>query len=172
MPWPRARLRCLYVIGENPLHSDANAHHVQEAFGKLDLLVVQDILLTGTARIADVVFPSAAAWAESDGTVTNSERRVQLVRKAVDPPGLAHDDCRIVQDLANRLGANWEYESAEQIWDEVRRVSPMHGGMRYDRLAADGGLQWPCPEVTHPGTKIMHTRLWQWPLEGPRVPSV
>src|SRR5438105_4827993 len=152
------RLRCLYVIGENPLYSDANRHHVEEAFGRLDLLVVQDILMTGTARSADVVLPSSAAWAEAEGTVTNSERRVQLVRKALDPPGEARDDCMIVQELANRMiagGASsiapWSYTSTEQIWDEVRRLSPMHAGMSYARLATADGLQWPCPSEDHPG---------------------
>src|SRR6185312_12425479 len=109
----------------------------------------------------DVVLPGSASWAEADGTVTNSERRVQLCRKALDPPGRARDDCEILQDLANRLGAHWHYTSAEQIWDEVRVLSPMHAGMSYKRLADNRGLQWPCYDEQHPGEPIMHWRLWE-----------
>jgi formate dehydrogenase major subunit len=168
----RGDLRCLYVLGENPLRSDADAHHVELLLRKLDFLVVQDILRTATAELADVVLPGSSSWAEADGTVTNSERRVQLCRKALDPPGEARDDCLILQDIANRLGADWRYTSAEQIWDEVRALSPQHAGMSYARLAAHDGLQWPCYDETHPGERVMHRRLWEDPLRGPRVPFV
>jgi formate dehydrogenase major subunit len=168
----RGELRCLYVLGENPVQSDADAGHVEQLFRNLDFLVVQDILMTATAEMADVVLPGSASWAESEGTVTNSERRVQLCRKAIDPPGEARDDWAILQDLANRLGAHWSFDSAEAIWDELRSLSPMHAGMRYARLAEHNGLQWPCYDESHPGERVMHWRLWCDPLVGPRVPFI
>jgi formate dehydrogenase major subunit len=162
-------LRCLYVIGENPLQSDADQNRVRRLFEGLDFLVVQDITMTGTARIADVVLPGCAGWVESSGTFTNSERRVQLGQKSFDPPGEARDDCLIVQDLANRLGAGWSYTTSEDIWNEVRQVAPhMFGGMSYQRLIDLQGLQWPCPDETHPGSPVLHTRLWESNVE-PRV---
>ena len=165
-------LRCLYVLGENPLQSDADAHKVERLLRGLEFVVVQDILMTATAELADVVLPGAASWAESDGTVTNSERRVQLCRKALDPPGLARDDSMILQDVANCMGANWHYTSSEQIWDELRSLSPLHAGMSYRRLAEHNGLQWPCYDESHPGERVMHWRLWKDPLQGPRVPFI
>jgi formate dehydrogenase major subunit len=165
-------IRALYVLGENPIQSDADAHHVAAILKNLDFLVVQDILMTATAAIADVVLPGSASWAESEGTVTNSERRVQRCRKALDPPGQAREDTMILQDLANRMGADWRYTAAEQIWDEVRALSPMHAGMSYARLDEHNGLQWPCYDATHPGEAIMHGRLWQDPLQGQPVPFV
>ena len=165
-------LRCLYVLGENPLQSDADAHKVERLLRGLDFVVVQDILMTATAELADVVLPGSASWAESDGTVTNSERRVQLCRKAIDPPGEARDDNMILQDIANRMGAHWRYTSSEQIWDEVRSLSPLHAGMSYKRLAEHNGLQWPCYDESHPGERVMHWRLWKDPLQGPRVPFI
>jgi predicted molibdopterin-dependent oxidoreductase YjgC len=168
----RGDLRCLYVLGENPIQSDADAHHVEQLFRDLDFLVVQDILMTATVEIADVVLPGSAAWAESGGTVTNSERRVQLCRKALDPPGEARDDIMILQDIANRMGATWTYGSPEDAWEELRTLSPNHAGMSYQRLAENNGLQWPCYDENHPGEPIMHWRLWEDPLIGPRVPFV
>ena len=120
--------------------------------------------------MADVVFPSAASWCETDGTVTNSERRVQRVRKALDPPGEARDDMWIIAELARRLGHDWPDPVAEEVWDELRSLSPMHGGMSYERLEEHGGLQWPCPDETHPGSPILHERLWAEPLVGPPAP--
>jgi len=120
--------------------------------------------------MADVVLPSSASWAESEGTVTNSERRVQRVRKALDPPGEARDDTWILSDLARRLGHDWGYPTAVQAWDELRSLSPMHAGMSYERLEAEGGLQWPCPNEEHPGSQFLHARLWAEPLEGPPAP--
>ena len=137
-------LRCMYVIGENPVQSDANEHHHEELFAKLDFLVVQDIFLTKTARMADVVLPAAASWAETEGTVVNSERRVQRVHRLIDPPGEARADEWIITDIANRMGANWDYESAEDIWDEVRRLAPNFSGISYERLEQYNGIQWPC----------------------------
>ena len=126
--------------------------------------------MTATAEIADVVFPAAAMWAESEGTVTNSERRVQRVRAALEPPGEARDDLAIVYDLAKRLGQDWGEASAERAWDEVRSLSPVHAGMSYRRLEDLGGLQWPCYDETHPGELFLHSRLWERPVLGPRAP--
>jgi predicted molibdopterin-dependent oxidoreductase YjgC len=140
----RGEIRCMYVIGENPAQSNADEHHHDKLFGSLDLLVVQDIFMTKTARIADVVLPAAASWAETEGTVINSERRVQRVHKVVDPPGEARPDEFIIQDLANRMGANWSFETAEDVWNEVRRLAPKFSGISYGRLEKHGGIQWPC----------------------------
>ncbi len=122
--------------------------------------MVLDIHLTKTAELADVVLPGSASWCESDGTVTNSERRVQLVRKALDPPGEAHDDIDILLDLARHLGHDWHYDDHEQIWDELRRLSPMHAGMSWARLEALGGIQWPCPSDDSLEPPYLHGRLW------------
>ena len=147
----RGELRTLYVIGENPAQSEADITQTRKLLSELDFLVVQDIVLTRTAEMADVVFPSAASWCETDGTVTNSERRVQRVRKALDPPGEARDDMWIIAELARRLGHDWPEPVAEEVWDELRSLSPMHAGMSYARLEEHGGLQWPCPDESHPG---------------------
>lgn len=157
-------LTSLYVIGENPAQSEADVSRTIRLLEGLDHLVVQDIFLTKTAQMADVVFPAAAGWAETDGTVTSSERRVQRVRKALDPPGEAKDDIEILAFLANTLGHEWERQDAETIWDELRTLSPMHAGMSYERLEALGGLQWPCPDEDHPGTPFLHGWLWDDPL--------
>ena len=134
----------MYVIGENPAQSDADEHYHDELFGSLDLLVVQDIMMTKTARMADVVLPAAASWAETEGTVVNSERRVQRVHKVVDPPGEARPDEWILQDIAERMGYDWGFEAAEDVWNEVRRLAPKFSGMSYERLEKHGGIQWPC----------------------------
>ena len=102
------------------------------------------------------MLPGTASWCESEGTVTNSERRVQRTRKALEPPGEARDDMWILAEIARRLGRDWGEPTAEQVWDEVRSLSPMHRGMRYDRLEALGGIQWPCPDEDHPGSPILH----------------
>src|SRR4249919_2193166 len=168
----RGDLTSLYVLGENPLQSEADRHLTERRLMGLDLLVVQDIFLTATAEIADVVLPAAAAWAETEGTVTNSERRVQRVRKALEPPGEARDDLWILFELARRLGHEWGEASAERVWDEVRAISPVHRGMSYARLEAEGGLQWPCYDETHPGELFLHSRLWEDPVPGNRAPFV
>ncbi len=161
-PDGRAQLRALYCIGENPAESEANATHARHLLEGLDHLVVQDIFRTATADMADVVLPAAADWCEYEGTVTNSERRVQRVRKAIDPPGLARPDTHIICAVADRLGMSWGEPTAEQVWDELRSLSlNWHHGMSYARLDALGGLQWPCPDEDHPGTPLMHARLWE-----------
>ncbi|HEY2183066.1 MAG TPA: molybdopterin dinucleotide binding domain-containing protein, partial [Gaiellaceae bacterium] len=113
-----------------------------------------------TAELADVVLPGCAGWAESEGTVTSSERRVQRVRKALDPPGDARDDIEILYDVSRRLGVDLGSTSPEDIWNEVRTLSPMHAGMSYERLDALGGIQWPCWDDDHPGDPFLHGRLW------------
>jgi formate dehydrogenase major subunit len=168
----RGDLRAVYVIGENPVQSEADQTRAKHLLETRDFLVVQDLYLTKTAEIADVVLPAAAAWAESDGTVTNSERRVQRVRKAVEPPGEARDDLAIIFELANRLGHDWGEPIAEQVWDEVRSLSPVHAGMSYRRLDELGGIQWPCWDETHPGELFLHSRLWEDPVPGRRAPFV
>ncbi len=165
----RGDLRALYVIGENPAQSEADAARVRRLLGELDFIVCQDIFLTKTAEMADVVLPAAASWAETNGTVTSSERRVQRVRKALDPPGEAKDDIEILSLLADRMGFGWGYPTAEEAWDELRSLSPMHAGMAYRRLEELGGIQWPCPDEDHPGTQFLHGWLWEDPL--PRDPA-
>lgn len=155
------QMRTLYCIGENPAESEADAAHARAMLSGLDHLVVQDIFRTATAELADVVLPAAADWCEYDGTVTSSERRVQRLRKALDPPGQARPDTHIICDLATRLGHAWGRPSAEQVWDELRSVSlKWHAGMSYQRLDELGGLQWPCPAEDHPGSTLLHERLW------------
>ncbi len=166
----RGELRALYVIGENPAQSEADVERARKLLGDLDFLVVQDIVMTSTAEMADVVLPGSASWCEADGTVTNSERRVQLVRKALEPPGEAREDTWILAQLARRLGQEWGEPTAEEIWNELRSLSPMHAGMSYERLAEHGGLQWPCTSEDDPGALFLHGRLWQDPIEGSPAP--
>ena len=166
----RGELTSLYVIGENPAQSEADATKALHLLSGLDHLVVQDIFLTATAELAHVVFPAAASWCESEGTVTNSERRVQRVRQALTPPGRARDELAIISDLAARLGHDWGQPTADEVWNELRRLSPNHAGMSYKRLEEHGGLQWPCYDETHPGTLFLHGRLWETPVQGPKAP--
>ena len=163
------KLGGLFVIGENPVHSEADQGRCERNLQGLDFLVVQDVLMTGTARLADVVLPAASGWCESDGTVTNSERRVQRVRKAMNPPAGVMDDIEILCELARRLGYDWGHPSAEEVWDELRPLSPMHAGMSYARLEEMGGIQWPCYDESHPGEIYLHSRLWEDPVLGPRA---
>ena len=163
-------LTTAYIVGENPARSEADQTRAVRLLSGLEHLVVQDIFLTQTAELAHVVLPAAAGWAESEGTVTNSERRVQRVRRALAPPVGARDDVDIICDLAQRLGCDWGRPTAEQVWDECRSLSPMHAGMSYARLDELGGIQWPCPDESHPGTQFLHERLWKDPVEGPRAP--
>jgi formate dehydrogenase major subunit len=156
----RGELTALYVIGENPASSEADGTRAKHLLSTRDCLIVQDIFMTKTTQMADVVLPAAVSAIESDGTVTNSERRVQRVRKALEPPGDARDDIWILAELARRLGVDWGEISPASAWEELRTLSPMHRGMSYERLEALGGIQWPCPSDDHPGTKFLHARLW------------
>jgi formate dehydrogenase major subunit len=168
----RGDLTVVYCIGENPVQSEADQKKAIDLLEGLELLVVQDIFLTATAELADVVLPASAAWAEAEGTVTNSERRVQRVRKALEPPGEARDDLSIIAELARRMGADFGWQTAEDVWNEVRSLSPVHAGMSYKRLEELGGLQWPCYDENHPGELFLHSRLWEDPVPGNRVPFV
>ena len=151
----KGQIKSLYQVGENPVLSEADANHVKKALDKLDFFVVQDIFLTETAKYADVILP-ATSFAEKDGTFTNTERRVQRVRKLVEPPGEAKDDWWITCEIAKRLGgAGFNYNTAEDIMNEINEVTPIYGGIKYDRID-DEGLQWPCPDENHPGTKFLH----------------
>lgn len=157
----RGTLRAVYCIGENPAQSEADCEHTIARLSSLDHLVVQDIFLTKTAELADVVLPASAAWCETDGTATNSERRVQRVRKAITPPGEARDDIAIICDLAARLGHDWKYADAEEVWNELRALSPDHFGMTYGRLEEHQGIQWPCPSEDRVEPPFLHGRLWE-----------
>ena len=148
------KLKAFYVIGENPLVSDPDLNHCEKSIRNLDFLVVQDIFMTETARLADVVLPSAC-YAEKDGTFTNTERRVQRVRKAVEPPGEAWNDWKIICDIANRMNYPMDYENSRQIMEEISRVTPSYAGISYDRIEYEG-IHWPCPTAEHPGTPILH----------------
>lgn len=151
------KLKAMYIMGENPLVTDPDLHHVEEALKKLDFLAIQDIFFTETAALADVILP-AAAFAEKDGTFSNTERRIQLVRKAVDPPGEAKPDWQIISAIAGRLAgdkAAWEYDSPAAIMAETAAITPQYAGISHKRLE-NGGIQWPCPTADHPGTKILH----------------
>jgi formate dehydrogenase major subunit len=160
------------VFGENPAQSEADSKRTQELLEGLDFLLVQDILMTKTGELADVVLPATASWCEVEGgTVTNSERRVQRMRKALDPPGQARDDHWIISELARRLGHDWGHPTLEQAWDELRSLSPMHAGMSYARLEQRGGIQWPCRSEDDPGSLYLHGRLWEdGEAQGPKAP--
>ncbi len=147
-------IKGLYIMGENPMISDPDLSHAEESLKKLDFLVVQDIFLTETARLADVVLPSAS-FAEKEGTFTNTERRVQRVRKAVGSPGEALPDWEIIARIATRMGYPMAYGNAREIWEEIRKVTPSYAGISYKRIEREG-LQWPCPNTEHPGTRFLH----------------
>jgi formate dehydrogenase alpha subunit len=147
-------LKALYCMGENMLLSDPDLHHLEKALRKLELFVVQDIFRTETAEFAHVVLPTAC-FAEKGGTFTNTERRVQRVRKAVEPPGQARTDWEIIADLSTRVGYPMKYAKPREIWTEIRQVTPSYAGITYERIGRQG-LQWPCPNTDHPGTKYLH----------------
>ena len=147
-------LKALYIIGENPMISDPDLNHAEKSLKNLDFLVVQDIFLTETARLADVVLPSAS-FAEKDGTFTNTERKVQRVRKAVMPPGKAREDGVILCDLSKRLGYAMSYKDSREVMEEIARVTPSYCGINYNRIKAKG-LHWPCTGTDHPGTPCLH----------------
>ncbi len=148
------KIKSLYIIGENPLVSDPDTHHVKKSLNSLDFLVVQDIFLTETAQMADVVLPSTC-FAEKDGTFSNTERKIQRVRKAVNAPGDALGDWEIIALLSEKMGYSMEYKNSREIMDEIASLTPSYGGVNYERLE-DGGLVWPCPSLDHPGTPILH----------------
>lgn len=147
-------LKGLYIMGENPMVSDPDLNHVEKGLRNLDFLVVQDIFLTETAELADVVLP-ATSFLEKDGTFTSTERRVMRIRKALNPLYESREDWRILCDVAQKVGYNMSYNSPSEIMDEMARLTPIYGGVSFDRLEGDG-LQWPCPNKEHPGTPVLH----------------
>jgi len=156
------KIKSIYIMGENPVVSDPDTCHVEKCLKKLDFLVVQDIFLSETAKLADVILP-ACCWAEKEGTFTNTERRVQLIRKAVEPPGKSMPDYRIISAIAGKAGLNgFDYSSAEEIFNEIRTAVPQYAGITYSRLGSRG-IQWPCPTENHPGTPILHTEDFATP---------
>ena len=147
-------LKALYIVGENPLVSDPDLNHAEKSIDNLKFLVVQDIFLTETAKKADVILPSCC-YAENDGTFSNTDRRVQMVRKAVDQPGEAREDWKITCGIATRMGYEMNYENSEAIMKEIAQVTPSYAGITYDRIQHEG-IHWPCPNEEHPGTPILH----------------
>ena len=147
-------VKALWVMGENPVVSDPDADHVVKALEKVELLIVQDIFFTPTAKLADVVLPGVS-FAEKDGTFANTERRVARVRKAIDPVGEARQDWKIIQEISNRFGFEMNYDSPEDIFNEIACLTPSYAGITYERLEGPG-LQWPCPTKEHPGTPFLH----------------
>jgi len=150
----KGKVKGLYIMGENPLLSDPDVNHVRKALKKLDFLVVQDIFLTETAELADVVLP-ACGFAEKDGTFTNTERRVQLLQKVLDPPGESRLDWDVLSEVAQRMGYKMSYPNAAEIAEEIASLTPIYGGITHDRLGEEE-LQWPCLNKSHPGTKFLH----------------
>jgi formate dehydrogenase alpha subunit len=167
----RGQIKAMYVVGENPALSDPDSNHVRRCLSSLDFLVVQDLFLTETAQLADVILPGAS-FAEKDGTFTNSERRVQRVQRALNPLGESRPDWEIIAELGQRIAAavwadlptavaeaphgSWDYMNPAEILDEIADLTPSYGGIRAHRLEKLGGLQWPCPDEKHPGTSILH----------------
>jgi len=150
----RGDIKGLYVMGENPMLSEPYLEHTERAFGKLGFLVVQDIFLSETAWLADVVLP-AVTFAEKDGTFTNTERRVQLLRQALMPLGEARTDWQIISALTEKMGRPFGYQSSAQIMEEIASLTPIYGGIRLSRLG-ESGIQWPCLDTSHPGTQFLH----------------
>lgn len=156
------KIKGLFIMGENPMVTDPNLNHTEEAFKRLEFLVVQDIFLTETAKLADVVLP-ASSFAEKDGTFVNSDRRVNRVRKAVEMPGKAREDWRIIHDLSSLMGYPMrEYRGASEIFDEIAEVTPIMAGISYDRIEKEG-IQWPCPDSKHPGTSTLFLEKFNTP---------
>lgn len=149
------RVKAMYIMGENPMVSDPDLNHVEKALENLDFLVVQDIFLTETAELADVVLP-AASFAEKDGTFTNTERRVQRIRKAIEPVGESKADWEIIMKIMNLMGYDKTYCCPAEIMEEITEVTPSYAGIDYKRLEELGSLQWPCPTKDHPGTPYLH----------------
>ncbi len=168
----RGEVRCLYIIGEDPMTSEPDLNHLRQQLAAAEFVVVQDLFMTDTAKFADVVLPGAS-FAEKEGTFTNTERRIQRVRRAVDPPGQARTDAWIFTQLARRLlalgvatprpeapFAGWDYQEMSEVMHEISRLAPNYAGVTYQRLEAGVPLQWPVPDIDHPGTPILHTKVF------------
>lgn len=151
----KGKLKAMYIMGENPMLSDPDINHVKKALENLEFLVVQDMFLTETAQLADIILP-AASYAEKDGTLTATDRRVQRIRKAIEPIGESKSDWQIICKLAGKMGSQeFKYSSPAEIMDEIASVTPIYGGVVFERIE-DIGLQWPCPSKEHPGTPYLH----------------
>jgi formate dehydrogenase major subunit len=150
------KVKFLYIFGENPMRSDPDINHVKHCLEHIDFLVVQDIFLTETAELADIVLPGAS-FAEKDGTFSSTERRVQRVRKAIEPRGESLPDWEILKRIMNAMGYRTSYTSPCEIFDEIRTIVPIYAGITYGRLE-EAGIQWPCPTEDHPGTPVLHTQ--------------
>jgi len=148
-------IKGMYIIGENSALSEPGVNHAEDVLADLDFLVVQDLFVNETAQYADVVLP-ACSFVEKTGTFTNTDRTVQMVNKVMEPKGDSRPDWKILQDLANRMGRNWDYDDTAEIMEEVNSLTPLYGGISHERVEANGGLQWPCWDKDHPGT----TRLY------------
>jgi len=156
------RIKGIYIMGENPMISDPNLNHTEEALKRMEFVVVQDIFHNETTRFADVVLP-ASSWAEKEGTFVNSDRRVLRGRKAVDCPGEAREDWKIIHELAARMGMPMaDYSGESEIFDELAKVTPIMAGISYTRLE-QGSIQWPCPEKNHPGTPTLYLDRFNTP---------
>lgn len=149
-------LKAMFVLGEDPVLTDPDANHIKKAFNKMDFVVVQELFMSETAKLADVILPGAS-FAEKDGTFTSSERRVQRVRKAIEPIGDTRPDWWIICEISKRMGYPMEYAHPEQIFNEIASLTPSYGGINYERIEHTG-LQWPCPTADHPGTPVLHTK--------------
>ncbi len=149
-------IRGMYIIGENAALSEPGVNHAEDVLEDLEFLVVQDLFVTETAQYADVVLP-ACSFVEKTGTFTNTDRTVQKVNKVMEPKGKSRPDWRVLQDLANRMGREWNYDSTAEILAEVNSLTPLYGGVTHERVESEGGLQWPCWDEDHPGTKRLYT---------------
>jgi len=167
----QGRLKAMYLIGEDPVTCDANINKTKAALDKLDFLIVQEIFMTPTATMADLVLP-AAAWAEKDGSYTSMERRVQWIDQAVPPAGEAREGLLIINEIGKRLGLHLGGSSAEEVLKEINRLVPQYGGMTRERISQVGGLRWPCPDERHPGTAILHQERFSTPDGKARIANV
>ncbi len=165
------RIKALYLVGEDPVICDANINKTRAALDSLDYLIVQEIFMTATARMADLVLP-AAAWAEKDGSYTSMERRVQWINQAVPPVGEAKEGLWIINEIGKRMGLDLGSPSAAQVLEEINRTVPQYGGMTLERISKIGGLRWPCPDEQHPGTDILHRERFAHPNGKANIASV
>lgn len=165
------KIKAMYIIGEDPVTCDANINKTKAALESLDFLIVQEIFMTATARMADLVLP-AAAWAEKDGSYTSMERRVQWIYRAVPPVGEAKEGLWIINEIGKRMGIDLKGDSADQVLKEINRTVPQYGGMTRERISKRGGLLWPCPEEGHPGTEILHRDRFSTPGGRANIASV
>ncbi len=152
----KGNVRGMYIIGENSALSEPGVNHAEKILSELDFLVVQDLFVTETAKFADIVLP-ACSFVEKTGTFTNTDRTVQMVKQVMEPKGDSRPDWQILQDLANRMGYEWDYDSTAEIMEEVNSLTPLYGGITHERVDSEGGLQWPCWDEDHPGTKRLYT---------------